>query len=63
MLTRKLGTVEAYDDEATQMDFDALVASQPDHRLHVPVYGGALQALLASLPDDAKVVDREASTQ
>jgi hypothetical protein len=45
------------------MDFDALVASQPDHRLHVPVYGGALQALLASLPDDAKVVDGEASTQ
>jgi hypothetical protein len=63
MLTRKLGTVEAYDNEGTQMDFDALVASQPDHRLHVPVNAAALQALLASLPDDAKVVNGEASTQ
>ncbi|MGE5624876.1 MAG: hypothetical protein ACM3ZT_04935 [Bacillota bacterium] len=56
MLTHKLGTVEAYDGEATQMDFDSLVQRQPNHRLHVPVNGGALLALLDNLPDDAKVV-------
>lgn len=56
MLSRQNGVPSGYAGEATQQNFDALIAAQPHHRLHVPINGGALQALLADLPDDAKVV-------
>ena len=56
MLSRRNGLAPGEYGEATQMDFDGLIAAQPNHRLHVPINGGALQALLADLPDDAKVV-------
>jgi hypothetical protein len=50
-------------DDPTQQEFDGLIAQQPDQRLHVPVNGGALLALLNSLPDDAKVVPQDDSGQ
>lgn len=40
----------------------AMIQRRPDHSIHVPVQGGALQALLARLPDDAQVVDPAATT-
>ena len=57
MLVRSNGLPSNEYGEALQQDFDGLVAAQPNHRLHVPINGGNLQALLARLPDDAKVVD------
>jgi hypothetical protein len=57
MLARSTGLPSSDYGEALQQDFDGLVAQQPNHRLHVPINGGALQALINSLPDDAKVVD------
>ena len=56
MLARRTGLPTGGGD-SLQQDFDGLVASQPNHRLHMPINGGNLQALLARLPDDAKVVD------
>jgi hypothetical protein len=50
-------------DDPTQQEFDGLIAKQPEHRLHVPVNGGALLALLNSLPDDAKVVPQDDAGQ
>lgn len=63
MLARRNGLPLNEYGEMSQQDFDGLIAAQPNHRLHVPINGGALQALLADLPDDAKVVDGDASTQ
>ena len=57
MLARRNGLPNNEYGEGLQQDFDGLIAAQPNHRLHVPINGGALQALLADLPDDAKVVD------
>jgi hypothetical protein len=57
MLARRNGLAPGEYGEATQLDFDGLIAEQPNHRLHVPIFGAALQSLLDSLPDDAKVVD------
>ena len=57
MLARRNGLPNNEYGETLQQDFDGLIAAQPNHRLHVPINGGALQALLADLPDDAKVVD------
>jgi hypothetical protein len=57
MLVRRNGVPPGEYGEASQQDFDGLIAAQPNHRLHVPINGGALQALLDRLPDDAKVVD------
>jgi len=59
MLARRNGLPPGEYGEATQQDFDGLIASQPNHRLHVSVNGAALQAVLNSLPDDAKVVPQE----
>lgn len=42
--------------------FNALIATQPEHSLHVQVQGGALQALLARIPADATVVVPAAAT-
>jgi hypothetical protein len=56
MLARSNGLPPGEYGEATQQDFDGLVAEQPHHRLHVPINGAALRSLLDSLPDDAKVV-------
>lgn len=61
MLTHKLGIPSG--GEMSQQDFDSFIAQQPNQHLHVPVNGGALQALLATLPDDAKVVDNPAPVQ
>lgn len=58
MLARRNGLAPGEYDEATQQDFDGLIAAQPNHRLHVPINGAALQAILDRLPDDAKVVDQ-----
>lgn len=44
-------------DHGVQQMFAAMIATQPNHALHVPVQGGALQALLAQVPDDARVVE------
>lgn len=57
MLARRNGLAPGEYGEATQMDFDGLISAQPNHRLHVPIFGAALQSMLDSLPDDAKVVD------
>ncbi|HEX7964330.1 MAG TPA: hypothetical protein VF651_01325 [Gammaproteobacteria bacterium] len=58
MISRKLGIPQGGgEDGMTQADFDSLVANQPNNRLHVPVNGAALQSLLASIPDDATVVE------
>ena len=57
MLARRNGLPPGEYGDASQQDFDGLIASQPNHRLHVPINGGNLLALLARLPDDAKVVD------
>ncbi|HSN18702.1 MAG TPA: hypothetical protein VLV87_10915 [Gammaproteobacteria bacterium] len=57
MLARRNGLAPGEYEEPTQQDFDGLIAAQPNHRLHVPINGAALQAILDSLPDDAKVVD------
>ena len=57
MLARRNGLPPGEYGEASQQDFDGLIAAQPNHRLHVPINGGNLLALLARLPDDAKVVD------
>ena len=57
MLARRNGLAPGEYDEASQQDFDGLVAAQPNHRLHVPINGAALLSILDSLPDDAKVVD------
>ncbi|HEY3646112.1 MAG TPA: hypothetical protein VGM16_12305 [Gammaproteobacteria bacterium] len=57
MLVRRNGLPANFYGEPLQQDFDGLIASQPNHRLHVPIFGAALQSLLDSLPDDAKVVD------
>ena len=59
MLARRTGLPSGEYGEATQQDFDGLIAAQPNHRLHVPINGAALQVLLARLPDDAKVVDAD----
>lgn len=37
----------------------SFLAQQPDHHLYTPVNGGALQALLARLPDDATLAAPE----
>lgn len=58
LLVRRNGLPQGSYDEANQQDFDGLIAAQPNHRLHVPINGAALQAILDSLPDDAKVVDQ-----
>jgi len=57
MLARRNGLPPGEYGDASQQDFDGLIASQPNHRLHVPINGAALQSILNSLPDDAKVVD------
>ena len=57
MLARRTGLPSGEYGEADQQDFDGLIAAQPNHRLHVPINGAALRAILDSLPDDAKVVD------
>ena len=57
MLARRNGLPPGEYGEASQQDFDGLIAAQPNHRLHVPINGGNLRALLDRLPDDAKVVD------
>jgi hypothetical protein len=46
-------------DDAAQPNFDGLIAKQPLQRLHVPIKGAALRAVLDSLPDDAKVVPQD----
>lgn len=51
-----VGTLGIPDGGVSQL-FAAMIATQPEHRLHVPVQGGALQALLAQVPDDARVVE------
>ena len=61
MLVRSNGLPANFYGEALQQDFDGLIAAQPNHRLHVPINGAALQSLLDRLPDDAKVVDSGAS--
>ena len=58
MLVRRNGLPANFYGEQFQQDFDGLIAAQPNHRLHVPINGAALQAILDSLPDDAKVVDQ-----
>jgi len=58
MLARRDGLPPGEYGEATQQDFDGLIAAQPNHRLHVPINGAVLQSILDSLPDDAKVVDQ-----
>ena len=63
MLSRSNGLPFSDYPEPLQQDFDGLVASQPNHRLHVVINGAALQSVLDSLPDDAKVVDSGASQQ
>jgi hypothetical protein len=57
MISRKLGIPQGGTDDMSQADFDSLVANQPNNRLHVPVNGASLQALLDSIPDDATVVE------
>lgn len=57
MLARRNGLAPGEYEEATQQDFDGLIAAQPNHQLHVPINGAALLAVLDSLPDDAKVID------
>ena len=59
MLAERNGLPPGEYGEATQQDFDGLIASQPNHRLHVPVIGAALKSILDSLPDDAKVVAQD----
>jgi len=63
MLAERNGLPPGEYGEATQQNFDALIASQPNHRLHVPVIGAALKSILDSLPDDAKVVAQDDSQQ
>lgn len=43
--------------------FNALITAQPNHQLHVPVQGGALQALLARIPDDATLAAPAGATE
>jgi hypothetical protein len=57
MIARRNGLPLNEYGEMGQQDFNGLIAAQPNHRLHVPINGGVLQSMLASLPDDAKVVD------
>lgn len=63
MLARRNGLPTGGYGEALQQDFDGLIASQPNHRLHVPVKGAALLSILNSLPDDAKVVAQDDAQQ
>jgi len=63
MLARRTGLPTGGYGEALQQDFDGLIASQPNHRLHVPVKGAALLSILNSLPDDAKVVAQDDAQQ
>lgn len=40
----------------------SFLAKQPDHQIHMKVNGGALQALLARIPDDATLVAPASAT-
>src|SRR5262249_15894333 len=58
MLSRRNGLPLNTTAYTFQQEFDGLIAAHPNHRLHVPINGAALQSILDSLPDDAKVVDQ-----
>ncbi|HEY4128571.1 MAG TPA: hypothetical protein VGN70_11030 [Gammaproteobacteria bacterium] len=61
MLVRRTGLPVGEYGESTQQDFDGLISQQPHQRLHVPIKGAALKAILDNLPDDAKVVPQDGS--
>jgi hypothetical protein len=58
MLAQRNGLPLNETGQPFQQEFDGLIAKQPNHRLHIPINGAALQSILDSLPDDAKVVDQ-----